>query len=540
MKKTVANDENFIVEIVHTVNEQDLIKAKILIRETTGVSPETAKKLLLEIINSEDSFTVPLLVHIMTYHLDLLALNSSIKKALDEKLSSYQCLYDIYKILDDRNEKCFFIENLSDKETENVERFLIEIISKETDTHILSSTLKAMSELQNIKFASYVADFLYSDESALVKLAVSALGSCGTDFSVDQLVNRSGADAAVDRLIVQTIAKIKSVTAIKCLVTFLSSDNASLRNASRSALALIGAEAIPYLVECLNSPNKNRVIIALNILGESGIIEAVKPVRNFIESLPKDANTRFAAFEALGFLPGKTGAYTLTQGILDEDEGVRVAAARAINQQFDPLFERGISNLFKTESNQVFITDAVLTSESNKIVSSMVHIADFNQCAVKILKKSNDKELIDFYTGLAKNINLTCNIGEFKKKQVKVSKQGIIVVDDSRLLLRIYKKILTELEADFHLFEFANEALDYISDEKPALILTDLNMPVMDGIQFTKSVRDKYSKDQVPVIMVTTQDEEADRSAAFKAGVQDYLQKPFDKKAIQEIIKMYM
>lgn len=539
MKKAKTDDEIFIEEIIHSVKQKDLIKVKILLRETSTVSSSTTKRLLFEIARSDDSFAIPLLVHIMAYHLELVAVNPGIQSVLEDKITYCESLYEIFLTLTDINERCFFIENLAGNSSENVIKFLISAVTKETDIRILASILKAMSDLKNKKFAPYISDFLYSNDSSLVHLAINALGSCATDLAIDVLVSRTGADAGLDKLIVSTISRIKSEKSMNALTGFLTSDNSTTRNAARTALASLKAAAVPYLVESLKNSNRNKVIITLNVLGETGVEEAVKPVRNFIETMPEDANVRFAAYEALGFLPGKTGAYTLTQGLLDEDEGVRVAAAKAINEQFDQLFERGISNLFKVENNRPFITDAILTAECNKIVSSMVHLDEFNECAVQILRQCKDKEAIEFYTKLAKNINLSCDIGAGKKATAVSAATQICVVDDSRLLLKIYKKILTELDVEFHLFEFAEAALEFISSNKPALILTDLNMPEMDGIEFTEKVREKFSGDEVPIVMVTTQDEESDRSAALKAGVNDYLHKPFDKEGIKKVLERF-
>ena len=539
MKKAKTDDEIFIEEIIHSVKQKDLIKVKVLLRETSSVSPATTKRLLFEIARSDDSFAIPLLVHIMAYHLELVAVNPGIQSVLEDKITDCEDLTKIFAILSDLNERCFFIENLAGYSSENVVKFLVSAVTKETDIRLIASILKAMSDLKNKKFAPYISDFLYSNDSSLVQLAVNALGSCATDLAIDVLVSRTGADASLDRLIVSTICKIRSEKSMNALVGFLISDNATARNAARTALASLKTEAVPYLVKSLENSNKNKIIITLNVLGETGVEEAVKPVRTYIETMPEDANIRFAAYEALGFLPGKTGAYTLTQGLLDVDEGVRVAAAKAINQQYDQLFERGISNLFKVETNRPLITDAILTAECNKIVSSMVHLNEFNECAIDILKQCKDKETIEFYTKLAKNINLSCDIGVGKKTAAALAKTQVCVVDDSRLLLKIYKKILTELDVEFHLFEFAEAALDYISSNKPSLILTDLNMPGMDGIEFTEKVREKYSKNEIPIVMVTTQDEEADRSAALKAGVNDYLHKPFDKEGIKRVLERF-
>ena len=539
MSSSKTSDEIYIDEILHSVKAKDLIKTKVLLRESSEVSESTKKRFLLRIVSSEDDFAIPLLVHIIV-SISEIADSPKVQELYQDKVSHCKDLKAASINIRSASEKSYFIESLAEREDETAQKFLIHTLSNSEDVRVISSILKVMGEQKNSCFAPYISDFLYSDDMALVCQAVNTLGKCSTDLAIDALVSRAGADSSLDKEIVNALSAIKSKKSIKALAAFLSSSSSSLRNNVRTALAALKELAIPRLVRGLSSKNKNIVILNLNILGETGVIEAVKPIRKFLQTMPDDPNIRFAAYEALGLLPSKTGAYTLTQGLVDEDEGVRIAAARAINQQFDHLYERGVANVFAAEENRELIVDALLTAESNKVVSCLIHSPEFNNCAMKVLKARRDKDLLNFYIGLAKNMNLTCDISIKKQENTVAVEHGICVVDDSRLLLKIYRKILTELNVNFHLFEFAEAALEFIKEEKPSLILTDLNMPVMDGIEFTKKVRELHNSSELPIVMVTTQDEEADRSAALEAGVQDYLHKPFDKTGIEKVLTKYV
>jgi len=77
-----------------------------------------------------------------------------------------------------------------------------------------------------------------------------------------------------------------------------------------------------------------------------------------------------------------------------------------------------------------------------------------------------------------------------------------------------------------------------IKRERPQILITDLNMPKMTGIELTEAVRKVYSKDDLPILMVTTQQDLEDREAAFGAGINGILYKPFTKeKLIVELNK---
>ena len=69
------------------------------------------------------------------------------------------------------------------------------------------------------------------------------------------------------------------------------------------------------------------------------------------------------------------------------------------------------------------------------------------------------------------------------------------------------------------------------------MVLTDLNMPDITGIQLTEQIRQHYSSEELPVIMVTTQNEATDNEAARSAGINDILHKPFNAESLGAAIK---
>jgi CheY-like chemotaxis protein len=71
------------------------------------------------------------------------------------------------------------------------------------------------------------------------------------------------------------------------------------------------------------------------------------------------------------------------------------------------------------------------------------------------------------------------------------------------------------------------------------VILTDLNMPDITGIEFTKEIRQWYSKSELPIIMVTTQKEAQGNKAAYAAGVNDIILKPFTEAKIGKALAKF-
>ncbi|MCA9726178.1 MAG: response regulator [Candidatus Eisenbacteria bacterium] len=108
----------------------------------------------------------------------------------------------------------------------------------------------------------------------------------------------------------------------------------------------------------------------------------------------------------------------------------------------------------------------------------------------------------------------------------------IMLVDDSRTMRNIQKNVLAQLGySDIVEAADGQEALKVAEAEKPELILLDWNMPKLDGLGFLKEFRG--ANKTTPVIMVTTEAEKARVVEAIKAGVNNYVIKPFTPELLQ-------
>lgn len=121
------------------------------------------------------------------------------------------------------------------------------------------------------------------------------------------------------------------------------------------------------------------------------------------------------------------------------------------------------------------------------------------------------------------------------------SKPVLLVEDDSVDAMTV-KRALKDLNVANPLVHTLNgeEALSYLKGEdnkKPCIILLDLNMPRMSGIEFLQIVKvdDKFKK--IPVIVLTTSREERDKVETFKLGVAGYMLKSIDYKEFVEIVR---
>lgn len=111
----------------------------------------------------------------------------------------------------------------------------------------------------------------------------------------------------------------------------------------------------------------------------------------------------------------------------------------------------------------------------------------------------------------------------------------IITVDDSSTMRRIIKNTLQKL-GFASVLEAGNgiEALEVMAKNKIDMIVTDWNMPEMDGLTFVKTVRQKDQYKETPILMITTEAAKEDILTALRSGVNNYVVKPFTPDTLQE------
>ena len=106
-------------------------------------------------------------------------------------------------------------------------------------------------------------------------------------------------------------------------------------------------------------------------------------------------------------------------------------------------------------------------------------------------------------------------------------KSNILIVDDSKTNILFLKK---HLENDYNIFSCFNgqEALNSIQENKPDIILLDIIMPIMDGYQTCKYIKQNLKLRHLPVIMITSLNKKKDRIQGIECGADDFLSKPID------------
>jgi len=113
----------------------------------------------------------------------------------------------------------------------------------------------------------------------------------------------------------------------------------------------------------------------------------------------------------------------------------------------------------------------------------------------------------------------------------------VMIVDDSAAIRKILRRVLQQAEIPLgQVYEAGDgaEAVESLKQQKVQLILSDINMPNMDGLQFLSQLKAKPEWKDVPVIMITTEGSQAKVLEAVQLGAAGYVRKPFTAEQIKE------
>jgi len=122
------------------------------------------------------------------------------------------------------------------------------------------------------------------------------------------------------------------------------------------------------------------------------------------------------------------------------------------------------------------------------------------------------------------------------------NEKPILIIDDDLVDAMTIKRAFKDIDVTNRIDLVGNgeEALEFLrneSNEKPALIFLDLNMPKMSGLEFLRILRQDEQLNMIPVIILTTSKDEHDKIDSFKLGIAGYIVKPVDYMQFVEVIK---
>jgi CheY-like chemotaxis protein len=125
---------------------------------------------------------------------------------------------------------------------------------------------------------------------------------------------------------------------------------------------------------------------------------------------------------------------------------------------------------------------------------------------------------------------------------VRVTNKPILLIEDDQVDMMRITRALKEIGVTNQIVHRENgeDALNYLQNEdseKPCLILLDLSMPIMNGIEFLQTVKKDEKLRRIPVVILTASDDPKDKLNGFNFGIAGYMGKPVDYPQFVEVIR---
>ncbi len=346
---------------------------------------------------------------------------------------------------------------------------------------------------------------------------------------------------------IMTLAKLKDKDAVCFLASKVHHRNPAARRLIHQELADLGPAAVEPLAEIFQHGDVDEKILAADILGSIGSKEAGDVlVKALDKGLAQHPNIRFAIYESLGRTPGMTSLVCLVDALEETDAMVLMAVVSSLDTHLNPWIQEKISGIIVAGSGQSMkLVKAVVASRALNIFEGLYTGNEtIASLLIEEIGNSGDDELIRLFREKLAEMAV-CRARTDARALESVSGKAkdlhILAVDDSKAMLNFYRSIAASMGLKISTAENGKDALDVLSGrEKLCLVLTDMNMPVMDGIEFTTNVRCMPGHADIPVLMVTTESESSQEDLAQKAGVSGFLHKPFSAEKLQEIIRQHL
>ncbi len=418
------------------------------------------------------------------------------------------------------------------------------------DIEILTAIIRSLTMLSEAEIFTILLPYLDHDDLTISGTVMAHVGRMQNISGRDMMMEvvraevKTGSDSLKSGLALAQFNHFPDDDSLAFLIEQIHHLNPGLRMICHEQILAIGTTSLPALESCLATGDKDERILAANLIGMIGDVKGAGLTCRLLYRRTKlEPNLKFALYEALGRISASRSLVTLIDGLKQTDDLLLMAVITGLEQQAD---ER-IADLLQTclNENEIqasLIIQTMIDTRSSNLMELVYRDKEQGEILIERLLDSNDPEATELFSQILKELVGTRAAADLKGLQslsaANLSDTHLLVADDSKALLFFYQGAAKEMGLQITTALDGKKALEILdSGVQIDILITDMNMPNMDGIELIREVRKRPQYSDLPIIMATTESEQSQKELANDAGANGFLNKPLKREMLKEEIQ---
>ncbi len=432
---------------------------------------------------------------------------------------------------------------------------LLNALKKEIDDKIRYEIIYALAEIKNDSSLEVFRQHVGYKDKIISTLAIEMIGYFKDEESIVKLIgiiNDGESEENYKTCSIETAGAIDALDMFKAnnvtmfFVKKIHHKNPTARRIIHEKIENIGVDSFLFLKKMFLGSNVDNKIMAANLIGRIGDKSGSEILFSVLDKKDEiDVNLRYAIYEAFGMFNSLKGLICLSDALDEKEFQVLLAVINSIETQVNQnIIDRLIELINKDDEQSKNLINAIIQTKAINIFKQLYTDNDTADKMINKIIESNDDEINNIFKEIISSLD-----SERKEKDIKtlsetsaiISEINILAVDDSAAMLMFYKALGSR--TGFNILTAINgaAALEIIKEKNDFnLIITDMNMPVMDGIELTRNLKKNDLTKDIPVILATTESEKSQISIAKDAGVNHFISKPFTIDFLFETVTKFL
>ncbi|WP_045218368.1 response regulator [Desulfonatronum thioautotrophicum] len=435
----------------------------------------------------------------------------------------------------------------------------------QNDPDAQHDALTALARLGDPAALPLFREHLDHHDDYIACVCISQIGAHGDAASQARLEGFIDANEAPDQVeqcsvlawsAIEALQELNTQEALAFLASKIHHQNPTARRLVQKGLVAAGERAVPLLAAILEqSEDTDEKILASNALGLTGGRQAANVLINALErQVLRSPNERFSGYEALGRIAGMKSVVFLQDAMWKEtDPLLLLAIVKGLEALFQPTLADGLAQEMSARLKQSpdslgRALRAIIAAQAGALFATFFSKPELGPRVLEELEATANRATLETlsqalesrgFAGEARTLRTLGATNEAGSTDADLPR--MLAVDDSEAMRAFYVQFGMETGWRVHTAENGQAALDALEAGGTFdILVTDMNMPVMDGTEMTRKMRARPEWADMPIVMASTESSKAQARIAKNVGVNSFIVKPFTSAQLREKISRYL